>query len=88
MPNHFTFDDLIEIMRTSIGIDDGVRLDGDQADVDFAAIGYDSLALIELASQIQRQYGIRISDEDALEKLRSPREAVAYVDGQLATQAA
>ncbi|MET0425260.1 MAG: phosphopantetheine-binding protein [Actinoplanes sp.] len=88
MPKSITIDDLTEVMESSIGLDDGVDLAKNQGDIDFADLGYDSLALIELASQVQHRFGVRISDEDALEKLRSPSAAVSFINEQLAGQAA
>ncbi|GIF07077.1 acyl carrier protein [Actinoplanes siamensis] len=87
MPKHITIDDLTEIMRSSIGLDDDVELTGDRSEMDFADMGYDSLALIELASQLQHRFGVKISDDEALERLRSPHTAVSYVNEQLAGQA-
>jgi act minimal PKS acyl carrier protein len=87
VPKHITIDDLTEIMQSSIGLDDGVELTGERSEMDFADMGYDSLALIELASQVQHRFGVKISDGEALERLRSPRAAVSYINEQLAGQA-
>ena len=87
MSGQFTMDDLVEIMLTSIGLDDGVDLEGEHAEEQFTEIGYDSLALLELAAQIQHRFGVHIPDEAALDKMRTPREAVEYVNLQLAVEA-
>ncbi|HET8661620.1 MAG TPA: acyl carrier protein [Micromonosporaceae bacterium] len=87
MSGQFTMDDLVEIMQTSIGLDDGVDLGGEHADEQFTEIGYDSLALLELAAQIKHRFGVHISDEAALDEMRTPREAVNYVNLQLSVEA-
>jgi act minimal PKS acyl carrier protein len=88
MSGEFSIDDLVEIMRVSVGLDEGVRFDGDVADVPFAENGYDSLAMLELASQLQHRLGLVISDEAALEQLTTPRQAVEFVNLQLSAKAA
>ncbi|KWX04664.1 hypothetical protein TH66_05460 [Carbonactinospora thermoautotrophica] len=78
----FTLDDLKQIMRTSAGVDESVDLDGDIAHVAFADLGYDSLAVLEMQSRISQDLGIEIPD-DALEHMKTPAEAVAYVNARL-----
>jgi len=75
----FTLDDLREIMRASVGVDDDVDLDSDIADVAFAELNYDSLAVLEVASQVQRRYGVPIPDE-AVHEMSTPGAAVEYVN--------
>jgi act minimal PKS acyl carrier protein len=77
----FTLTDLYEVMRASTGVDEGVDLDDGSADVDFAELGYDSLAVLELASQVQRQFGVPIPD-DVVPEMRTPRLAVELVNQQ------
>ncbi|ONI77889.1 actinorhodin polyketide synthase [Actinosynnema sp. ALI-1.44] len=84
--NGFTLDDLREIMRASVGVDAEVDLDGEIADVEFAELGYDSLAVMELAGQVRRRLGVSISDDDAL-RITTPGKAVDYVNGKLAEAA-
>lgn len=81
--NSFTIDDLRELIRSAVGIDDGVDLDGEIEDVPFADLGYDSLALIEMASHLKRTSGITIPD-DAAAGLSSPRAAVDIINAHLA----
>jgi minimal PKS acyl carrier protein len=78
----FTLDDLREIMRASVGVEEGVDLDGDIGDTEFAEMGYDSLAVLELASQVQRRYGVPIPDEAALE-MTTPRKAIEFINTRL-----
>ncbi|MEU2428114.1 acyl carrier protein [Streptomyces sp. NPDC007861] len=79
----FTLDDLKRILRAGAGVDEQTDLDGDIADTPLADLGYDSLALLETATRIEREYGIQIPDGD-LEHRQTPREAVAYVNARLA----
>jgi act minimal PKS acyl carrier protein len=44
--------------------------------------------MIELASQVQRRYGVQITDEAVLDQMRSPREAVDFVNSLLAGKVA
>ncbi len=62
---NLTIDNLRQIFKTVAGADETVNLDGDILDVEFAELGYDSIAVLEAVGQIQRDYGI-VLDEDAL----------------------
>ncbi|HEX6345809.1 acyl carrier protein [Umezawaea sp.] len=79
----FTLDDLRRIMRTSVGVDAGVDLDSDISDVEFDGLGYDSLALLELAAQVRREYGVPIPD-DAILEVPTPGRAVELINNRLA----
>jgi len=82
-PSSFTLDDLREVMRACAGVDESVDLDGDIGDVTFEDLGYDSLAVLEMAAKVQNQLGIVISD-DAAEQLLTPHSVIDYVNVQLA----
>ena len=75
----FTLDHLREILRADPGIDDSVELTAENATEPFAELGYDSLALLEFASQLRRRYGVQIPD-DALEEMSTPVRAVDFVN--------
>lgn len=80
----FTLDDVRRIMQNCAGAADG--LDGDDenfAHVPFAELGYDSLAMLEMAAHVQQEFGIRIPD-DAIEEMRTPQAAVDYVNRRFA----
>nr|WP_221463074.1 acyl carrier protein [Streptomyces olivoverticillatus] len=70
-------------MREGVGVDEAVDLDGPILDTPFSSLGYDSLALLEIAARIQNQYGVAIRDED-VELLATPRAVLEYVDAHLA----
>jgi act minimal PKS acyl carrier protein len=81
--SQLTLDQLKQIMLRCSGVDEGVDLEGDIVDQQFREIGYDSLAVLEMASQLQRQYKLDIPDE-AIEELKSPGDVLRYVNGKLA----
>lgn len=62
--------------------DEGVDLDGDILDAEFDALGYESLAMLETAGRIEREYGISL-DEEIFADARTPRALIALVNGQL-----
>ncbi|MFI9812619.1 acyl carrier protein [Saccharothrix variisporea] len=74
-----TIDDLKRILRDAAGADEGVDLDGDILDAEFAELGYDSLALLETASRITREYGIKL-DDDAAVGATTPRELLKVIN--------
>jgi len=84
--SEFTLDDLREIMRISVGVEEGVDLDGPIADVEFTELGYDSLALAEVVSQVSRRFDVLIGEDEALD-LTTPGAVVAVVNDRLARAA-
>jgi minimal PKS acyl carrier protein len=82
MTAKITLEDVKRIMTESAGADESVDLDGDILDAPFADLGYDSLAVLELASRLQQQYPVSIPDE-AVEALRTPGQVLTYVNSRL-----
>ncbi|MFD9322366.1 acyl carrier protein [Streptomyces sp. NPDC060053] len=78
----FTLDDLKRVLRESAGADEGVDFDGDILDSDFEDLGYESLALLETGSRIEREYGISL-DDSALTDSRTPRALIDAVNQHL-----
>ncbi|MEV7467847.1 acyl carrier protein [Streptomyces kronopolitis] len=79
----FTEDDLKRILRTGAGVAEGVDLDAPNVmDSQVSDLGYDSLAMLELANRIEREYDVVLSDGD-LEHTCTPREIVAHVNALL-----
>ncbi|MBQ0825061.1 acyl carrier protein [Streptomyces tagetis] len=74
-----TTDDLMSVMRAAAGQDENVDLDGDILDVPFADLGYDSLALLETAARLEREHGVRLTD-DLVTTARTPRGFLALVN--------
>ncbi|AXE89726.1 acyl carrier protein [Streptomyces sp. Go-475] len=83
----FTLDDLRRILTEGAGADESVDLDGDILDVPFESLGYESLALLETGSRIEREYGISL-DEEALAIVNTPRALLSSVNAQLRAAAA
>jgi act minimal PKS acyl carrier protein len=61
-----TLDDLKRILLEGAGADEGVDLNGDILDSTFEELGYDSLALLETAGRIAREYHIALDDDAAI----------------------
>ncbi|WP_117210717.1 acyl carrier protein [Allorhizocola rhizosphaerae] len=80
--NQLTIEDLKKIMRECAGEDDSISLEGDILDTPFMDLGYDSLALLETAALIKRQYGVTVSDED-LHGIDTPRAFLEKVNSVL-----
>ncbi|SNX63784.1 act minimal PKS acyl carrier protein [Streptomyces sp. TLI_55] len=86
----FTLDDLKRILLEGSGAPEGGGLDGDAQDVldtEFSDIGYDSLALLETASRIEREYGIDL-DESLIGDATTPRAFIDAVGDHLVAPAA
>ncbi|WP_433889453.1 acyl carrier protein [Streptomyces sp. CA-111067] len=80
-----TIEDLKRILREAAGEDEGIDLDGDILDLTFEDLGYDSLALLETGSRIEREHGIELEDTTVSE-VDTPRALLAVVNGQLAAE--
>lgn len=78
----FTVDDLKRILREGAGADEAVDLDGEILDTDFESLGYESLAMLETGSRIEREFGVML-DDDALTEARTPRALIEAVNGAL-----
>lgn len=76
-----TLDDLRGIMLTC-GTDEDVDLDGDITDTPVDELGFDSLAMLHVASLVQRRAGVSIPDHLALE-LRTPGAVLDFVNDQI-----
>jgi act minimal PKS acyl carrier protein len=79
----FTVRDLQDIMRECAGEDESAQPLEQAADETFADLGYDSIALLETQSRINRDYGVEISEDD-LADLATPREMVEFLNTRLA----
>lgn len=74
-----TLDVLTRTLRESAGTDEHVDLNQDVMDVEFAELGYDSLALLETAARLERDHGI-VLDDDATTAAKTPRELLELVN--------
>ncbi|MEU5538116.1 acyl carrier protein [Streptomyces sp. NPDC020362] len=67
------------MLRESAGEEEGIDLDGDVIDTPFIELGYDSLALLQVIGQVQREYGITIPD-DAVVDAETPGAMLALIN--------
>jgi act minimal PKS acyl carrier protein len=74
-----TIDEFKAIMHTVAGEDDVVDLSGDVTDTPMGELGFDSLAVLEIASVVQQRYQIEVPDE-CIERMTTPAESVAYIN--------
>jgi act minimal PKS acyl carrier protein len=80
-----TLDDLRTILRVSGGVEEGVDLDGDIIDVTFEQLGYDSLALLEASTNIERTFGVSL-DDPTFRDAATPKALMDVVNSQLVPQ--
>lgn len=80
----FTLADLQAILRQAAGEIEGYDFGGDVAGRTFADLGYDSLALLEVAARIEQEHGVPVPDE-MLSGSTTPYEAVELVNRLLST---
>ncbi|BCY13445.1 acyl carrier protein [Actinoplanes sp. L3-i22] len=78
----FAIDDLKRILSEGSGTPEGADLDADILDAQLSDLGYDSLALLETASRIEREYTI-VVDETVLDATLTPRTLLELVNSQL-----
>jgi act minimal PKS acyl carrier protein len=81
-----TLDDVRSILRVSGGVAEGVDLDGDIIDVPFESLGYDSLAMLEASTHIERTFGVRL-DDPTFRDSATPRTLLEVVNSQLVPDA-
>lgn len=72
-------EELIEVLRTCAGVGEDVALDESALDTNFAALGYDSLALLEITGHLRREYRVPIA-EGAVGLADSPRRLLGLVN--------
>jgi acyl carrier protein len=82
----FTLDTLKKIMREAAGEDEIASLDGDFEQLSFTDLGYDSLALMETASWVEREFGLALPEEEMADVV-TPADFVDFVNGRLAEAA-
>jgi len=74
-----TLTGLMRIMRECAGEDENTDFSGDILNADFDALGYDSIALLETAGRIQREYGVNLAD-DVVTEANTPRALLSLVN--------
>lgn len=81
--SRFTVDDVRRILRDCAGEPDSTSLDDDFSAVSFEEMGYDSLAVLEMAARIQQEVLVAIPDEVIVD-LVTPDAVVNYVNPRIA----
>ncbi|MEU5210221.1 acyl carrier protein [Streptomyces sp. NPDC020742] len=76
----FTLADLKKAMLAAVGDDDSIDLDRDILDTPMSDLGFDSLALMNVADVLERDHGICIPDDSLEETMATPRKALAYIE--------
>ncbi|MFC9295350.1 phosphopantetheine-binding protein [Streptomyces sp. NPDC057011] len=76
----FTLDDLTTILLAAAG-DQGSDFAAELG-TEFEALGYDSLALLEISGRIEREYGISL-DDDPLTGESTPQSLIDSVNSLL-----
>lgn len=84
--SELTIGRLREVMRECAGEDESVNLDADIMDITFIDLGYDSLALLETASRLEREFGVALPEETVTE-IETPRELISLVNDSVAESA-
>ncbi|MEU5347727.1 MULTISPECIES: acyl carrier protein [unclassified Streptomyces] len=79
----FTVQDLVRLLRECAGEDESVDLEGDILDLTFEDLGYDSLALFNTVSRVERDYSVQLPDEIVAET-RTPRQLTDRINAGLA----
>ncbi len=80
----FMTQDLRRILESRSGVAEGVDWDNPATmDKSFSDLGYDSLALLELAACVQHEYGVRMPD-DSVVLMTDPAAAVDYINHRIA----
>jgi minimal PKS acyl carrier protein len=78
----FTLSDLKKIMEETGGPDD---LNGEVCETRFEELGYDSLAVLEIAARIGQDFSVYLPD-DVVRQLTSPSATVSVVNTLLAQE--
>ncbi|GGM05540.1 acyl carrier protein [Micromonospora yangpuensis] len=86
-PRQFTFADLRRILIEGAGEAEGVQLGQDKVDVTFADLGYESLAMLETGSRIEREFGVTLDDSEVIDAA-TPGDLIAVVNAHLAVPTA
>ncbi|GAA1288055.1 acyl carrier protein [Saccharothrix xinjiangensis] len=75
-----TMEDLMRVLAEAAGdVETADVAAADVPDTSFEDLGYDSLALIETAARLKRDFGVVLSDDDVVE-LSTPRSLLELVN--------
>lgn len=71
--NKITIDDVRRILIACAGDAGNSELHGEISTVEFEDLGYDSLALMETATRMEEEFGVRIPEEQITE-IKTPQQ--------------
>ncbi|MET7456648.1 acyl carrier protein [Streptomyces sp. NPDC005574] len=79
--NDITLAELGELLLECVGApEEGMAFEGDEAlNTPFLEFGYDSLALLQVTSVINRKYGI-VLDDDAVAEAETPQMLLRMIE--------
>jgi act minimal PKS acyl carrier protein len=81
-----SLEELRELMVASAGVgEEELHLGGDILDTPFTDLELDSLAVLEIASRVERDWGIPVSDAVA-NGFKTPRMVLDFVNNRAAVQ--
>jgi act minimal PKS acyl carrier protein len=75
----FTIQDLVRTLRECAGEDEAVDLDGEILDRTFTDLGYDSLALFNTVSRIERDHAVNLPESVVIEAV-TPRALLEEIN--------
>ncbi|GAA4545585.1 acyl carrier protein [Amycolatopsis samaneae] len=78
----FTIERLVVLLRECAGEEEGVDLDGAILDEPFEDLGYDSLALFNTVSRIERECSVQLA-EDVVTEAKTPRALLAEINDRI-----
>jgi len=78
----FTIDDLARLLRECAG-EEELNLRDDALELPFAAMGYDSVAMLEIAGRLRADYGVTLDYGEIL-PAETPRRLLELVNTSMA----
>jgi act minimal PKS acyl carrier protein len=79
--------DLTGLLRECAGVEDAADLEGDVLEKSFTDLGYDSLALLEVAARIENHYEVTL-DEELVAEADTPARYLDLVNATLGAKSA
>lgn len=86
--SELTMDELTVLLRECAGDAEEVDLEtADASDISFVELGYDSLALLQVAGAVKRAYGVELPDDDVI-GVETPQLLLQLINSGLRKEAA
>jgi minimal PKS acyl carrier protein len=77
-----TLSDLLRVLADCAGDVGDVDLTGDAGHRSFEAIGYDSLALMEMAARLKQEHGIELTDQ-VIADAETPADLLKVINAEV-----